>query len=496
MKRELRYFENKKISENIDENIDLFGEIFAKDAAIRKRELIFGYKNQNRAVLYFVDSMINADTLTDAVIRPLLQHEYRQGDTELIEYIEKQVLFADEISKSSNVAVLLSSLLYGDTVIIVDGCSMALTVNTKGWRSRGVDEPKDERVLEGPREGFDEALMRNHTQLRRKLPTPDLCIELVKLGRKTDTKIFICYVESIVNRRVLNIIKERLEKIDIDGVLDSNYISELITKDKFSLFKTIGKTQKPDVVAAKLLEGRVAIMVDGTPTVLTAPYFFLENFQSDDDYYQNFLTSAIGRTLRYICFYASIYLPALFLAFAVFNPHLLPLSFLQSIIKSRVDVPFSTFGECIILIILFEILKETGVRMQQSVGHALSIVGGLVVGQAAVEAGIISAPILIITALSGITGLIVPKLKASVFYFKLFFVLLSACFGLFGFFIGTTLLHIHLYALETFGISYVSAGRALKKSELKDTIFRTSWKNMIKRPSFLTNNIKRQKTER
>ena len=496
MKRELSAFNGKKLSNNIDENIDLFSTIFEKDAAMRKREIIIGNASKNRAVLYFVDSMINADTLTDAVIRPLVTANLDNDFDNLVDYAEKKVLFADEISKSEDLQKIISSLLYGDTVIIFDGYRDALIINTKGWRSRGVDEPKDERVLEGPREGFDEALMRNHTQLRRKLPTPDLCIEFIKLGRKTDTKIFVCYIESLVNRRILNIIKERLKKIDIDGVLDSNYISELISKDKFSLFKTMGKTQKPDVVAAKLLEGRVAIMVDGTPTVLTAPYFFLENFQSDDDYYQNYLSAAIGRALRYICFYTAICLPAIFLAFAVYNPHLLPVDFLLSIISSRANVPFSTFGECVILIILFEILKETGIRMQQSVGHAMSIVGGLVVGQAAVEAGIISAPILIVTALSGICGLIVPKLKASVFYFKFLFVILSGFLGLFGFFIGLIFLHIHLYSLDSFAIPYVSAGLEFSKASLKDTLFRVNWKSMIKRPTYISKNVVRQKTEK
>ena len=473
----------------------MFSNIFEKDAAVRKREIVFGSAYQFRAVLYFVDSMINSDTLTDAVIRPIITANYPKTDN-LLSYIEKSVLFVDEINNTKTVYDMLSSLLYGDTLIIIDGYDTALTVNTKGWRSRGVEEPKDERVLEGPREGFDEALMRNHTQLRRKLPTPDLCIEFIKIGRKTDTRIFICYVESLVNRRVLNIIKERLKKIDIDGVLDSNYISELISKNNFSFFKTIGKTQKPDVVAAKLLEGRVAIMVDGTPTVLTAPYFFLENFQSDDDYYQNYLSAAIGRILRYVCFYITIYLPGLFLAYAVYNPHLLPISFLNSIISLRGNMPFSTFGECFILIILFEILKETGVRMQQSVGHALSIVGGLVVGQAAVEAGIISAPILIVTALSGITGLIVPKLKTSIFYFKILFVVFAGCLGLFGFFIATVIMHIHIYSLDSFGLSYVSAAKEFKKTSLKDTLFRVNWKNMIKRPDYLTKNLIRQKTEK
>ncbi len=492
MNRELSNFRNKKLSENIDENIKLLSEIFENDAAIRSREIVVNGCEKFRCVLYFVDGMINTDTITDAVVRPLLTSNTENLQNNLVDYVRTQILYADEVSVCDNLEKMLTSVLYGDTLLIIDGNTSALLINTKGWRSRGVAEPEDERVLEGPREGFDEALMKNHTQLRRKLPTPDLCIEYVSLGRKTNTKIFICYIESIVNRRTLNIVKERIKKIDIDGVLDSNYISELITDNKFSLFRTIGKTQKPDVVAAKLLEGRVALMVDGTPMVLTAPYFYLENFQSDDDYYQNFLVSALGRVLRYICYYSAMYLPALFLAFAVYNPHLLPFSFLQSIILSRVDVPFSTFGECMILIIIFEVLKETGIRMQQSVGHALSIVGGLVVGQAAVEAGFISAPILIVTALSGISSLIVPKLKASVFYFKILFVILAGTLGLFGLFIGITLFHIHLYSLESFGIPYISAGIEFSYSSLKDSILRINWANMIKRPSYLTKNLMRQ----
>ncbi len=493
MNRELRAFKNIKLYESIDENIKLFAEIFKNDSVIRKREITVNNTEKFRAVLYFVDGMINTDSITDAIIRPLLTSTVVNTQKNLVDYVKKQVLFVDEVSENENLEQILTSLLYGDTILLIDGNAKALVINTKGWRSRGPSEPEDERVLEGPREGFDEALMKNHTQLRRKLPTPDLCIELVSLGRKTNTKIFICYLESIVNRRTLNIIKERIKKIDIDGVLDSNYIGELISERKFSLFKTIGKTQKPDVVAAKLLEGRIAIMVDGTPMVLTAPYFYLENFQSDDDYYQNFLVAAIGRILRYICFYSAIYLPAIFLAFAIYNPHLLPFSFFQSIVSSRGNVPFSTFGECFILIIIFEILKETGVRMQKSVGHALSIVGGLVVGQAAVEAGFISAPILIVTALSGIASLIVPKLRASVFYFKIFFTVLSGTLGLFGLFIGIVFFHIHLYSLDSFGISYISSGSEFSGSSLKDTLFRINWKNMIKRPDYITKNIVRQK---
>jgi spore germination protein KA len=337
--------------------------------------------------------------------------------------------------------------------------------------------------------------MLNAALLRRKLPTPDLSIELITKGRKTDTKMFLCYLNSVADKSMIKEIKRRISKIDIDGILDSNYINEQIKSHKNSLFKTCGTTERPDVVAAKLLEGRAALIVDGTPVVLTMPYIFSESFQSDDDYYLNFWFAAIGRILRYISFFLSISVPAVYTALCVYHPYLLPTSLATSIATARSGIPFPTYIECFLLIFVFEILRETGIRMQQSMGHALSIVGGLVVGQSAVEAGIVSAPMLIAVALSGICGLMVPKLKGVVFYARVGLTIAATIFGLFGYFFGAILLAIRIFSLDSFGVPYTLSLSEFSGQSLKDTVFRAPWWKMIKRPPISHKNKIRQRSD-
>ena len=493
MNRELQNFKGKLLSQDLNANKAFFKKIFEKDAVFRIREVVSENSTPFECYVMFLDGMTDSALINESIIKPLIITDAVNTQNTLIEFLKRQVLFANEIKESSDMGELLSGILYGDTVLIANNSSTGLIINTKGWRTRGISEPNDERVLQGPREGFDEALMLNLAMLRRKLPTPDLCVEFLTCGRKTDTKIFVCYLESLVNQKTVENIKKKISKIDIDGILDSNYINELINKNRFSFFKTAGSTERPDIVAARLLEGRVAVMVDGTPVVLTIPYLFVENFQSDDDYYLNFWFASLGRVIRYICYFLSICLPGLYIAVSIYNPQLLPASFLVSLATARGGIPFSSFAECFALILIFEILKETGIRMQQSVGHALSIVGGLVVGQAAVEAKLVSAPLLIIVALSGIAGLMIPRLKTAVFYNRIILLLFSAFLGLFGFFIGFTLIQIHLYSLDSFGCAYVDTTKQFTKSSLKDTVVRVPWTKMMTRPVSLTKNIIRQK---
>ena len=486
MDRNLSNFKDKYLSGNLEKDITLFKNIFLNDAMFRTRNITA------ICSLLFMDGMVNAEIINEAIIKPLALIDTSSNQS-VSSLISESIVFANEVKKSGDIAELLSAILYGDSVLLSENTKTALILNTKGWRSRGINEPPNEQVIKGPREGFDEAVMFNAAMLRRRLATPDLKIETLSVGRKSDTKIFVCYMDSIVNKKTLFSVVKKIKEIDIDCVLDSNYINELINDNKFSLFKTTGSTERPDIVAARLLEGRIAILVDGTPVALTIPYLFTENFQADDDYYTNFSVAAIGRVLRYICFYVAIALPAVYIALSVFHPALLPTALLNTIAVSRSGVPFSSFTETLLLIIIFEMLKETGLRMQQNMGHALSIVGGLVVGQAAVEARIVSAPVLIITALCGIAGLMVPRLTGAVFYGKLFLLLCASVFGLYGFFIALILLHIHLYSLNSFGVDYVSPSLEFTKQSVKDTILRAPWYKMITRPFSLTKNKIRQK---
>lgn len=486
-------YKNVYISGVLQKDISFFKDIFKKDAVLRVKELKVRQKECFDCALLYMDGMVDSEQLNDAVIEPLLTNAVPNVCKSLAEYISTQVVFARDTKMCEKVGQMLSGILYGEALLLIENSKTAVSIDLKGFKTRGISEPQEERVLQGPREAFEEAAMFNLAMIRRKLRTPDLCAEMLTVGRRTETMVFICYLDTLADKKTVELLKKRISEIDIDGILDSNYISELVRENKYSIFKTVGSTERPDTVAARLLEGRIAVVVDGTPMVLTLPFLFSENFQSDEDYYLNFLVSTVGRVLRYICFFMSVSIPAIFIALSTFHTELLPTSLAVAIEKLRAGVPFSPLTECLIMLFVFEILRETGIRMPQSLGHALSIVGGLVVGQAAVDARIISTPILIIIALSAISGLMIPRLKGAVFYLRLIFLCVSAFFGLYGFILAFSVCIIHIISLESFGVDYTASLRRFSFQSLKDTVLRAPWFKMTKRPAFNKNHTRQKR---
>ncbi len=482
-------YKDKYLSGNLDKDITLFKSIFARDAVLRTREVLIG--GVARCFLIYMDGMVNSAQQGETVVEALVESKLPDKFVPSTKYIAGNILFANEVNETESLPDMLRALLYGDTVLITQNSKSALTINTKGWRTRGIKEPDSERVLQGPREGFDEAAMFNLAMIRRKLLTPDLCIELMRIGRRSDTAVFICYLGSLADPDTVKELKRRLKKIDIDGILDSNYIAENIRDCRHSLLKTTGTTERPDIVAARLLEGRIALVVDGTPVVLTLPYLFSENFQSDEDYYINFLLASLSRILRWLCFFITISVPGVFVALVTHHFDLLPTHFALTVSRLRAGVPIASVAECIALIFAFEILKEAGLRMPQNLGHALSVVGGLVVGQAAVEAGIISAPMLIAVAFSAIAGLMVPRLMGAVFYWRLFIIIFCALLGIYGYLIAASLFAIRVFCIKSFGIDYTASFSKPDFMNLKDSFIRTSWRSMKTRPIFNKNKIRK-----
>lgn len=493
MAGQIEDYKNEYLSGDLKKDIALFKDIFKKDVILRIKEISARKEVPINCALVYMDGMTDSEQLNAAIIRPLLTMDVPNVSGNITDYIGKQILFARDVKSVESVSEMLQGILYGESLLLIEGSDTALMMDVKGFRTRGIAEPQEERILQGPREGFEEAALLNLAMLRRKLLTPDLCIEMLRVGRRTSTAVFVCYLGTLADQKTVENIKKKIGKIDIDGILDTNYITEQIRDDKWSPFKTSGSTERPDVVAARLLEGRIAIVVDGTPMVATVPYLFSENFQSDEDYYQNFLLSSAERMLRYFCFFISISIPAVFIAISTFHRQLLPSSFAITVMQLRGGVPFTPVAECLVMILVFEILKEAGIRMSQNLGHALSIVGGLVVGQAAVEARIISSPTLIIVALSGIAGLMLPRLKTAVFYLRIIFVLLSATLGLYGYFAGAVFLMLHIFSLSSYSANYtVSMDRANAQS-FKDTVIRGPWSYMNTRPFFNRNMVRRRK---
>ncbi len=490
MKGSVNDYKDAVLSNDLDKNVALIKSILRRDAILRVREVNVCDSNI-RCVLFYMDGMVNSHQIGETVVQSIVKASPDEKFPITPDYIAKNILFADDVGIKLRLSDMLRAILYGDTVILTDNSPEALVVNTKGWKTRGISEPDGERVLQGPREGFAESAMTNVSMLRRKLITPDLCVEMLSVGRRTDTRIFVCYLGTLANPETVKKLKKQLKKIDIDGILDSNYIAESIGDCRFGMLKTIGSTERPDVVAARLLEGRIAIIVDGTPMVLTLPYLFSENFQSDEDYYINFWIASLGRILRWLCFFIAVSVPGVFVALITHHFELLPTHFVLTVSRLREGVPIASAAECIALIVAFEILKESGLRSPENLGHALNVVGALVVGQAAVEAGIISAPMLIAVSFSAISGLMVPRLAAAVFYLRLINVIACLILGIYGFMIVSSLFVLRVFSIKSFDVDYTTSFAKPNLQHLKDSFFRISWSFMKTRPDFNRDIVRR-----
>lgn len=472
------------LTSDLKQNIALFKGLFKDDDTFIARPFNNKADPNIRFCIFNMDGLVKPDIINEAIIKPLMLTTIQFSEKKRLDTLSNQVILINEVTKTNNLQELIESVTYGDTILILDGEAEALILNTKYFQLRSVSEPPSEQILSGPREGFNESLMVNLSMIHRRVRSNDLKLRYYTFGRRTKTKSIICYMDSLVNKNILDELYKRLDKIDIDGVLDSNYISELICDNKWSPFRTIGFTERPDVAVSKILEGKIVLLTDGTPVVLTLPYVFAENFQSNEDYYLNYIYSTFGRFLRLISFFIAIATPAFYIALVAYHQEMMPPQLYITIAAERLNVPFPAAIESFLLLIVFDILKETGIRMPSNLGQALSIVGALVIGQAAVEARLVAAPMIIIVAITAITSLLIPKINTPAIVFRYFLLALASGFGYFGFMMGLSILVIHIISIRSFGIPYMTPIDKLsfKGQDLKDTGVRAPWWNMKTRP--------------
>ena len=486
-------FTKYNLSPVLSENMKIIKEIFEDDGMLRLRVCQNNYNKKIVCGIFFLDGMAKAELVNDSIIKPIIEMAGILSENEdVLSEIYKSFVYAGEIKRTGNIEDIITSVIYGDTALMAEGSDEALIINTKGWETRSISEPQNEKTLRGPREGFCEGLMKNTSLLRRRLKTPDLKFKTKNLGTRSNTMVCLCYLDSLVNRDVLKKLEKRLEEINIDGVLDVNYIDELTRDNKWTPLKTSGITERPDVVAGRLLEGRIAVMVDGSPSVMTVPYLFIENLQSDDDYYINFFFSSMGRLLRIISLIITVAVPGLYVALTTFHREMIPTNLALSISQARQGVPLPIVVECLVMLLVFEILRESGVRMPSNVGTALSVVGAIVIGQAAVSAKFVSAPMVIIVSVTGITGLMVSKLKGAIIIYRTFLVLAASVLGMYGLIAGMVIIVAHALSLTSMGVNYGAYLDSWKTANIKDIYIRFPWWEMITRPGVITKNRIRQ----
>ncbi len=473
-----------EIKKSLEENLKALKAALGDAQDLKVHSFRFGADNGLAGALIFIDGLVSDSILTEGILRPLKNWQAGEGrlpaEAGLPDLLAQEVLCASSAKNAVSVSELVTGCLWGDTVLLVDGCAGGLVINSKGWEKRTVSEPQSESVVRGPREGFTENLRTNTSLIRRKIRNGQLKMEQMTVGRKTHTGVCLMYLEGVANPRVVETVKYRIGKLDVESILETGYIEEYIEDAPFSPFSTIGYSEKPDVVAAKILEGRVAILVDGTPFVLTAPMIFAESFQTAEDYYNRSLYASMIRILRFIAFMITVFGPAVYIALVSFQHELIPITLLFSFAKAREGTPFPSFAEAIIMVFAFEILREAGVRLPRPVGQAISIVGALVMGDAAVNAGIVGAPMVIVIAITAVAGFLVPTQNDAASLLRIVMMALAAFIGFYGVAFGFLGMLVHLATLESFGVAYL--GDFDDAEDAKDIFIRMPLWSMTKRP--------------
>lgn len=491
--------ENITLTKSIEDNISLFERVFSNDELLIVRKFQNKYLTAAKCCVIYFEEMVKSELINENIIRPTLSNDLSNGiSTEnLLEELEYKVLMANNITRENKVKLLVNSIIEGNTVFLLDGFDKALVINSKNIQTRAVTEPESSKVVRGPREGFTENINLNISLIRRKIKNSDLKFKFKVIGKRTQTQICICYLQGIALEEILSELENRLNQIDIDGILDSGYIQELIKDAPFSPFETVGYSERPDVIAGKLLEGRIAILVDGSPVVLTIPYIFLEASQSNEDYYNNYIFSSINRLIRATAIIMSIAIPSLYLAVTTYHQELLPTPLLLSIVAGRQNVPFPTILSLIIMLSIFDLLREASVRMPTHISQAINIVGTLVLGQALVEAKLVSSIIIIITALTGILSLLNIEMIGATIVFRIFLLIATSVLGVYGFIFSFILILIHLMNIRSFGIPYMLNMSKFKNHNFQDVWIRAPWWEMTLRTRMVSiKNLVRQSTRR
>lgn len=424
--------------------------------------------------LIFIDDLCSTVFISEYIVSPL---KNKEDNIKTVQDIVTKVLDINIANYAKDIEDAIFHVLSGDVVLLFENQEKIIYCEVKGFVRRGVSIPVTESVVKGPREGFTELFVDNVSLIRRKIKNSDLKFEPIFVGKESQTVVCISYIKGVAPEYLIEYVRDTINKMDLKFILDTNYIEDEFRKQKTS-FDTVGYTEKPDEAASKILEGRVAVLVDGTPFVITLPYFFLENFQAPDDYYINKYYANFTRILRWFAFFFAVLCPGLYIAVMTYHFSILPTMFIFRLAVARAGVPLPTIIEIIMMMIAFQLIKEAGLRLPQPIGGAMSIVAALILGDAVVGAGIASRITIIVVAVSTLSYFLIPKVYGALSIWSIIITIISAVFGLPGFFIGSLVLLTRLADLETGGFSYLFPVGSVDTYHYRDILFRGDLKKI------------------
>ena len=470
------------VSKSLKTNEILIKSAFGESGLLKTRP-VENAALKNRYLICYTEDMTDGASIGEGIVEAIVRFNGPAPENG-VSFIASDVVTSPDVTVKTDFQELINGVCDGAVAVFAEGDDRALLIDAKGYRTKAISEPLGETISKGPHEGFTEDMLINVSLIRRKIASPDLKTEILTVGADTRTKICICYLATAAESGLVADVKKRISGIKRADVLDSNYITESIRDHPLSPFKTVGSSERPDVVASKILEGRVAVIVNGTPAVLTAPFLFTEYFQSSEDYYVSFYYATVGRILRLLSFFISVSLPALYVAFTNFHQEEIPIKLFVAIAASRDGVPISNILEIVVMLIGFELLREAGERIPASFGVSLSVVGSLVIGQVAVAAKLVSAPVVFVIAITATAGLMTMNMKGANIIIRALFLAASAVLGLFGYILAVTAVCCRLYSMTSFGVDYMAYLMPLSGRRSPDVPLRLPITKMKSRPYF------------
>ncbi|MDR1616886.1 MAG: spore germination protein [Syntrophomonadaceae bacterium] len=480
------------ISPELNKNQEILAQRLAGCSDFMQREFFFG-SPPAKALVVFFEGLVDKRQIENNLIKSIFMNcnifSSKEQNSEtyhagLLNNLKNRVLALAEVKNIDNYEDIIFHIFSGDTVLLLDKCTDGLVIGTRSWAARAVSMSENETTVFGPKESFTETLTFNTAMLRRRLKSSSFKIEKLTIGRISKTSTCLCYIENIAPPAMVSDIRDRLSQIDIDAILDTGYLEELITEEPYSIFSQAMHTERPDRVCGNLLEGKACIMIDGSPMVLVLPVTFPQFANAPDDYYINYIPATLFRFLRIAAFGASLLMTAVFVSLLTYHHEMIPTPLLLTIISARQGVPFPAFVEALLLEITFELLREAGLRLPNAIGPAVSIVGALIIGDAAVQAGLVSTPMVVVIAFSGITSFVIPNYNAGIITRVMRFVFLIAAglLGLLGIMIALILLITRMASISFFGVPYLSPVAPFNRQQIFDILTRRPWFNNTLRP--------------
>ena len=478
------------LSRDGNENLEKFKAFLeeSSDAVFRQFEL--GTSGISCALVY-IDGLVDNVVIQQMIMRPMMLELSKLeksgitiGKENAYDFVVNHIITVGEVQEADTLDKAMRFVMSGEVVLILDGYDKVLIVNARGWPDRGISDPDTEGVIRGAKEGFTETLRTNTALLRRKCKDPNMVIRTIQLGRRSKTDVAYIYIKGITDPDLITELEERLSKVDIDQIFSSGHLEQLIEDSSNSPFPQMQATERPDKTVANLMEGRIAILTDNSPFALLIPATFAQFFQSPEDYSERWITSSFIRALRWIASFLAVFTPAVYIALVSFHSGLIPVRLALSISATRSGVPFPSIVEAIMMETTIELLRESGARLPKPIGQTIGIVGGLIIGEAAVNAGLTSPTMVIVVSLTAIASFVIPTYSAAISLRTMRFplMILAGTLGLYGVMIGFITINIQLISMKSFGMSYMAPQSPLILEDLKDFVIRGPAKKMKKRP--------------